>query len=189
LALVLGALGVGIGFGLQNIVNNFVSGLILLAERPFKVGDWIVAGGVEGNVRKISVRATEIETFRRQTVILPNSELINAAVGNWTLRNRLGRIDIPVNVAVDSDPRHVHAVLLEIVNAQPDILKNPEPSVDFSGFADGALNFVVRAVVPDVTSTLSFTNEMRFRIVERFREEGISLPELPRLAPARPAGA
>jgi small-conductance mechanosensitive channel len=189
LALVAGALSLGIGFGLQNIVNNFVSGLILLAERPFKVGDWIVAGGVEGNVRKISVRATEIETFRRQTVILPNSELINAAVGNWTLRNRLGRIDIPVNVAVDSDPRHVHAVLLEIVNAQPDILKNPEPSVDFSGFADGALNFVVRAVVPDVTSTLSFTNEMRFRIVERFREEGISLPELPRLAPARPAGA
>jgi small-conductance mechanosensitive channel len=190
LALVAGALSLGIGFGLQNIVNNFVSGLILLAERPFKVGDWIVAGGVEGNVRKISVRATEIETFRRQTVILPNSELINAAVGNWTLRNRLGRVDIPVNVAVESDPRHVHAVLLEIVNAQQGILKNPAPSVDFSGFADGALNFVVRAVVPDITGTLAFTNEMRFRIVERFREEGILLPAAPpRPAPAKPAGA
>src|SRR5690606_30409133 len=126
--------------------------------------------------RKISVRATEIETFRRQTVILPNSELINAAVGNWTLRNRLGRVDIPVNVAFDNDPRHVHAVLLDIVGEQAGILKNPVPTVDFSGFAENSLNFVVRAVVPDITGTLAFTNEMRFRIVERFREEGIALP-------------
>ena len=176
LALVAGALSLGIGFGLQNIVNNFVSGLILLAERPFKVGDWIVAGGVEGNVRKISVRATEIETFRRQTVILPNSELINAAVGNWTLRNKLGRIDIAVNVAFDNDPRRVHTVLQGIVNEQTGILKNPVPSVDFAGFAENALNFIVRAVVPDITGTLAITNELRFRIVERFREEGITLP-------------
>lgn len=188
LALVAGALSLGIGFGLQNIVNNFVSGLILLAERPFKVGDWIVAGGVEGNVRKISVRATEIETFRRQTVILPNSELINAAVGNWTLRNKLGRVDVPVSVALDNDPRRVHAVLLDLVNEQAGILKNPVPSVDFSGFGENGLNFVVRAVVPDITGTLAFTNELRFRIVERFREEGITLPQSPRAVQIRPAG-
>src|SRR5690606_33774760 len=119
LALVVGGLSLGIGFGLQNIVQNFVSGLILLAERPFKAGDWIVAGGVSGNVKKISVRATEIETFQKQTVILPNSELINAAVGNWTHKNKLGRVDVPVGVAYSSDPRRVHAVLTEIVEAHP----------------------------------------------------------------------
>ena len=111
LALIAGGLSLGIGFGLQNVVSNFVSGLILLAERPFKAGDWIVAGDVSGTVKKISVRATEIETFQRQTMILPNSMLINTAVGNWTHKNKLGRMDIKVNVAYDADVKRAHAIL------------------------------------------------------------------------------
>ncbi len=176
LALVAGALSLGIGFGLQNIVNNFVSGLILLAERPFKVGDWIVASGAEGIVKKISVRATELETFQRQTVIVPNSLLINASVGNWTHRNRLGRVEIRVGVSYDSDPRSVQQMLLEIVRAQPQALKNPEPVVSFLGFGVSSLDFEVRAFLADVTNQGNFMNEVRFQIYERFRTEGIDIP-------------
>lgn len=180
LALVAGALSLGIGFGLQNIVNNFVSGLILLVERPFKAGDWIVAGTAEGFVRKISVRATEIETFRRQTVILPNSELINAAVGNWTLRNKLGRVEIPVSVAYHSDARLVHNILTEIVHDMPQVLKNPEPAVLLIGFGEAALNFEIRVFMSDITATLGAQTEIRLRIVERFKAEGIDIPLPPR---------
>lgn len=176
LALVAGALSVGIGFGLQNIVNNFVSGLILLAERPFKVGDWIVAGPVTGTVRKISVRATEIETFQRQTVILPNSELINAAVGNWTHRNKLGRIELRVGVGYDSDPRQVHQLLLEIAKSHPLVLKNPEPFVAFFNFGESSLDFEIRVFMADITTQGGIANDLRFQILERFRAEGIEIP-------------
>lgn len=180
LALVVGALSLGIGFGLQNIVNNFVSGLILLAERPFKVGDWIVAGTTEGFVRKVSVRATEIETFQRQTVILPNSELINAAVGNWTLRNKLGRVEIPVSVAYHSNARRVNDILLEIVRDMPQVLKNPEPAVILKGFGEASLIFEIRAFMSDITATLGVQTEIRLRVVERFKAEGIDIPLPPR---------
>jgi potassium efflux system protein len=176
LALVAGALSLGIGFGLQNIVNNFVSGLILLAERPFKAGDWIVAGGVSGTVKKISVRATEIETFQRQTVILPNSELINAAVGNWTHRNKVGRVEIPIGVAYGSDPRRIHQMLVDIAASHPVVLKNPEPMVLFVGFGDSSLNFEVRFFLADITSQIAVSNEIRFQIVERLAEAGIEIP-------------
>lgn len=176
LALIAGGLSLGIGFGLQNVVSNFVSGLILLAERPFKAGDWIVAGPVTGTVKKISVRATEIETFQRQTVILPNSELINSAVGNWTHRNKTGRVEIPIGVAYGSDVRRVHAMLLELAQSHPMVLKNPEPFVLFSGFGDSSLNFEMRVFLADINNTGTVQNDLRFGIVELFQREGIEIP-------------
>jgi small-conductance mechanosensitive channel len=176
LALVAGALSLGIGFGLQNVVSNFVSGLILLAERPFKVGDWIVAGAVTGTVKKISVRATEIETFQRQTVILPNSELINAAVGNWTHKNKLGRVEVPVRVAYGSDARRVHAMLLELAREHPLVLKNPEPFVAFAGFGDSSLNFEIRVFLADILNGSTVQNDIRFAIVDLFDREHIVIP-------------
>ncbi|MGC4027189.1 MAG: mechanosensitive ion channel [Mesorhizobium sp.] len=183
-ALIAGGLSLGIGFGLQNIVSNFVSGLILLVERPFKVGDWVVAGDVSGTVRKISVRATEIETFQRQTMLLPNSQLINNAVGNWTHRNRLGRIEVPVGVVHGSDPEHVHRVLLELARSSQLILKNPEPFVLFTGFTETAMNFEIRVFLADISNGSSVQNELRFGIVKAFLREGIEIAHTPRPAPA-----
>ncbi|MCA0032833.1 mechanosensitive ion channel family protein [Mesorhizobium sp. B263B2A] len=180
LALVAGALSLGIGFGLQNVVSNFVSGLILLAERPFKVGDWIVAGDVSGTVKKISVRATEIETFQRQSVILPNSNLINNAVGNWTHRNKLGRVEVKVGVAYGSDVKQVHAVLLEIARSHPLVLKNPEPFVLFSNFGAAALEFEIRVFLADIMNGSVVQNDIRFAVLEKFNGEHIEIPSTPR---------
>ncbi len=181
LALIAGGLSLGIGFGLQNVVSNFVSGLILLAERPFKAGDWIVAGAVSGTVKKISVRATEIETFQRQTVILPNSELINSAVGNWTHRNKLGRLDIAVNVAYGSDARRVHEVLLAIARSHPLVLKNPEPTVVFANLAESAMVFELRVFIADILNLAILQNDLRFAIVETFAHEQIGIAYIERL--------
>jgi small-conductance mechanosensitive channel len=176
LALVAGALSLGIGFGLQNIVSNFVSGLILLAERPFKVGDWVVTGSTEGFVKKISVRATEIETFSRQSIIVPNSELINSPVGNWTHRNSLGRVDVAIGVSYDADPRKIMEILDEVARGHELVLNNPAPVIYFAGFGDSSLNFEVKAHVADVLSGLSVRTELRLRIFERLKAEGIEIP-------------
>jgi len=176
LALVAGGLSLGIGFGLQNVVQNFVSGLILLVERPIKVGDWVEAGGVAGIVKKISVRATEVETFQRQSIIVPNSSLINDNVANWTHRNKLGRIDIPVGVAYGSDPRKVHEILMEIGRSHPQVLKNPEPFVAFKGFGDSSLDFELRVFLADIYSLAVIQNDLRFAIFEKFAEEKIEIP-------------
>jgi small-conductance mechanosensitive channel len=180
LALVAGALSLGIGFGLQNVVSNFVSGLILLAERPFKVGDWIVAGDTSGTVKKISVRATEIETFQRQSVILPNSNLINNAVGNWTHRNKLGRVEIKVGVAYGSDVKRVHAILSEIARGHPLVLKNPEPFVLFTGFGPAALEFEIRVFLADIMNGSTVQNDIRFAVLDAFDAEHIEIPSTPR---------
>src|SRR6185295_16150785 len=150
IALVAGALSVGIGFGLQSIVSNFVSGLILLAERPIRVGDQIVVKGDEGFVRRISVRATEIETFERASVIIPNSELITGVVKNWTHANTLGRLNIRVAVAYDCDPDRVMEILKECAVEHPGVLKEPAPAIQLAEFAAGGLLFDVFCIVPNL---------------------------------------
>lgn len=184
-ALVAGGLSLGLGFGLQNIVSNFVSGLILLAERPFKVGDWVVAGDNSGMVKKISVRATEIETFQRQTVIVPNSVFINAAVGNWTHRNKLGRVDLKVGVAYGTDARRAAEVLDGIVRSHPLVLKNPEPMVVFLNFGPAALEFELRFFLADILSGMAVQNDIRFTILETFDRERIEIPSNPRAVDPR----
>ncbi len=176
LAIVAGALSVGIGFGLQSIVNNFVSGLILLVERPIKVGDLIEASGQRGHVRRISVRSTEIETFDRASVIVPNSELISSSVINLTHQNALGRLLIPIGVSYDSDPEQVRAILERVAKNCDLILPYPEPSVSFDEFGASSLDFSLRAYVSDVNKSLSAKTELRTQIFNAFKAAGIEIP-------------
>jgi potassium efflux system protein len=176
LAIVAGALSVGIGFGLQNIVNNFVSGLILLIERPIKVGDWVVVGSQQGFVKHISVRATEILTFDRSSVILPNSELLSTAVVNWTYKDKLGRVEIRVGVAYGSDAEKVREILLACADAHPEVVSWPQPFVIFADFGASSLDFILYAYLRDVEKRLRTASDLRFAINKAFATAGIEIP-------------
>lgn len=176
LALIAGALSVGIGFGLQSVVNNFVSGLILLFERPIKVGDWIVTNSGEGIVRKISVRSTEIETFDRSSIIIPNAELVASTVTNWTHKNNMGRVRIPVGVAYGSDPDLVRTLLLKCADDSPLVVRFPEPFVSFDGFGASSLDFELRCFLADIGKGLQARTELRYAIFRAFKDNGVEFP-------------
>ncbi len=178
LAVVFGALSVGIGFGLQNIVNNFVSGLILLFERPIKVGDWIRVGDAEGIVRNLTVRFTELQTFDRTELIIPNSDLISQRVTNITRRDVIGRVILTVGVAYGSDARRVQELLLETVTAHPNVAAEDDdaPLVTFSAFGESSLDFEVRCILRDVTQRLKTHSELNLAILDAFAANGIEIP-------------
>jgi potassium-dependent mechanosensitive channel len=180
LAIIAGALSVGIGFGLQNIVNNFVSGLILLVERPIRTGDWIVVGNTEGYVKKISIRSTQIQTFDRADVIVPNSELIAGQVTNWMLSDPWGRVKVPVGVAYGSDTARVMQILVDVANKHPQVMNNypgiPDPRALFLGFGGSSLDFELRCFIRDVDRRLLTLSDLNLAIDAAFREAGIEIP-------------
>jgi len=176
LAIIAGALSVGIGFGLQNIVNNFVSGLILLVERPIQVGDWVIVGEHEGIVKRISVRATEITTFQRASVIIPNSTFLESSVLNWTHKDLTGRVEVYVSVAYGTDPRKVEETLLETARSHSKVASVPEPRAIFLAFGDSGLEFVLWAYTHDVNEKFDIGSDLRFAVEATFREAGIEIP-------------
>lgn len=172
-----GAVGIGVGFGLQNIVSNFISGLIILFERPIKVGDRIVVGNVEGDVVRIKGRSTTVVTNDNIAIIVPNSRFITENVVNWSHTDRTVRFRVPVSVSYNSDVRLVEKLLLEVAAENPDVLERPAPGVRFMEFGDSGLKFELRVwSVTLVQKKGLLVSSLNFGIIEKFRRHGIEIP-------------
>jgi small-conductance mechanosensitive channel len=176
ITILLGAFGVGIGFGLQTIVNNFVSGLILLFERPVKVGDWVEVAGVEGTVQRIGIRASTVRTFDGADVIVPNGQLLSERVVNWTLSDRRRRVAIRVGVAYGSDLPRVVAVLQGIAGSQSGVCAYPKPVVAFVGFGESSIDFELRVWIDDADLLVETRSGLGLSMEAALREAGIEIP-------------
>jgi potassium-dependent mechanosensitive channel len=171
-----GAIGVGIGFGLQSMVNNFVSGLILLVERPVKAGDVVVIGDVWGKITQVGLRATVVETFDQSEIVVPNSDLISKPVTNWTRSSRGARLTVPIGVAYGSDVPLVMRRLREAAEAHKLILRDPPAQVFFLGFGESSLKFELKAWIANVNDRLGVCSELNQAIDASFRQDGIEIP-------------
>ena len=175
LAIIAGALSVGLGFGMQTVVSNFVSGIILLVERPIQEGDWIEVSGYSGTVKKISVRATHLETLDKAIVVVPNSAIITGTVLNWMHGDKNGRISVPIEVAYGSNPDRIKRLLLDIAGKHPQVLGDPKPTVVFRGFGESALKFELRAYI-DTKFGLYVKSDINFDIAKVFQKNKIEIP-------------
>lgn len=176
LAVIFGLLSVGIGFGLQNITNNFISGLIVLFERPISVGDRVEVGGVEGDVLEINIRSTKIRTLNNISIIVPNQEFVGSNVINYSHGDPSYRLDLSVGVSYSSDLDKVLEVLHKVANDHPGIMKSPEPEVHLKEFGDSSWNMQLRLWVSDVKEYRHIRNEVNQSIVRAFRENNIEIP-------------
>ena len=177
LAIVAASVGVGVGFGLQNIINNFVSGIIILAERPISIGDRIEVAGVAGRVTKIQLRSTTVVTNDNITMIVPNADFISNTVTNWSHGDPKVRIRVPVGVAYGSDLKLLQQLLLEAAGEHPKALRDPSPGVLFNEFGDSSLNFELGVWTQEMTATpIHFTSQMNFIIEQKLRENDIEIP-------------
>jgi len=169
------ALGVGIGFGLQEIVANFISGLIILFERPVRVGDIVTIGDTTGVVSKIEIRATTIRNWDKQELLVPNKEFITGRLLNWSLTDQLNRIVVTVGVAYGSDTRKAMAILAEAADENQHVIKDPEPIVTFEGFGDNSLTLVLRCYLDNLDYRLTVTTELHQTINDKLEAAGISI--------------
>lgn len=177
LTILAGALGVGIGFGLQNITNNFVSGIIILLERPIKVGDKVEIGEIDGDVTEISMRATTIVTNDNIAMIVPNSQFISSTVINWSYTDKNIRFRIPIGVSYNEDPEKIREILLDIVSNFDGVLKEPAPKVLINSFGDSSINMELRVWTNKYTHRRGFfRSEIYYAIFKRFRKENIEIP-------------
>lgn len=176
LAVIFGLLSVGIGFGLQNVTSNFISGLIILFERPISIGDRVMVGDIEGDVTEINIRATKIRTLNNISIIVPNSEFVSTSVINYSHGDPTFRVDIDVGVAYGSDLEAVLQSLYEVAEENRNVLKKPEVQVHLVGFGDSSWNMQLRAWIPDVKGHPHIRNELNQAIVRKFRERNIEIP-------------
>lgn len=176
LAIVAGALSLGAGLGLQNVVNNFVSGIILLFERPIKIGDWVIINGQEGIVKRINIRSTTLQTWQKSDIIIPNADILSSSLTNMTHDSRMGRVDIAVGVGYGSDIDLVKETLLAIPLENKKILKTPQPFVLFTNLGESSLDFQLSCYTSDITNRGGIATDLRERIIKRFRELNIEIP-------------